>query len=398
MKKSKKIILPVIAMTSIALSSLAFANTTSPHRNTLSGGININTSSSGSIVAAINNVGKNMVAVGYAGLQAFDNAMYQVDVNLLGTLATSRAGSTITSQVSKNAEVATADFIKNRFQILPNQILDINGEGGKKIAAEIKNQAQLTKTMKLDIPASDTLYSNDPLVTQRGAPGKPKENDDNYFSISSVLAPTTYTTAQKKAALYYMRYLTKSYDNNSPKNQINLEGLLTKQTSNATKATILKAIHNGTGALGEAYKTYQLALRSDMAMKSIGVNSFNRMIAERTPSTKTVPGIKDRNGKVITHPSPLQIQNYIANHRIDNPAWIKGLQSKSSTALLRELVIMQARTLQQNNQAHLDNEHLIALLAAQQLQSSNGNQIFLGMKIKALNTAIVGAGGTKLAP
>jgi len=86
MKNTKKIILPIIIATTMTLSSYALANTA-----TADGGsanpVNPVNPGNGAIVTAINNVGKNMLAIAYAGLETAGNAMYQLDANLQNTVA-----------------------------------------------------------------------------------------------------------------------------------------------------------------------------------------------------------------------------------------------------------------------------------------------------------------------
>ena len=394
MKRStskKKLILPVVAVTSLALSSLALAGTTPPV------GSSHNLNNKG-IVSAINKLGKKMVALTLAGVTAVDNAMFQFDKNLLDSLKANTASTRIASKVGQNTDTATNQFIKKSFQIIPNSILSTS-EGminAKTIQKQIKTRNNLVNTLTLGVPGSDTLYSNNLSVIEsqytNGSNyyiGPPKTNDDNYFNVASILEPMTYTKDQLTASHAYMDYLTKNYKN--PVFSLHLSILQAKL--NAEKPTEqYNTLYNFISST--PYQKYQLALRSSMASRSIAVNNFNRLIAERTPSKKSVSGIHNRQGKEITHPSPLQVKSYIASHRVNNPKWIESLQSQSSTTLQRETVVLLAEIEHQNYQAHLDRERVLATLSAMQLQGSTASRMLLQTKAAAVNQEIKAIGET----
>jgi len=388
MKKTasnKKLILPMVAVASIALSSFSLAGT-SP----------INTGNNNDS-KAINGLGNKIVALALAGVTAFDNAMYQFDQNLLNVLNANTASKTVAEPVAHNASKATDSYINSSFQVIPNQLLSTSMGmiNAKKIREQRIAHNNLTNKLTMAVPASDTLYSNNPQVImaqyETGSNyyiGPPKVNDDNYFNVASVLSPTGYTPGELKAARDYMTYFTKSYNN--PANKIDLSKLHTKlQTMTPKKQYVtLHNIVSGQSLLGSTYQQYQLALRSNMAAKSIAINNFNHLIAERSPSKTAVSGITNKSGKTITHPSQLQVESYQANHRIDNPAWIKSLQSQSSTTLQRETVVLLAEIAHQNYQAHIDRERILTTLSDIALQGSTASQMIMNTKAEAVNKAI----------
>ncbi len=390
-KNKNKMILPVVAIASFALSTLTFAGAPAS-----SAGGAPTTSNSG-VIAAINHVGNEMVALATAGVTAVDSAMYQFDQNLLTILKANTASTTVSSQVPKNTQRATNSYIKNTLQVLPNHLASTSDSMIN--AAAIKNEnekdANRINALTMDVPGSDTLYSNNPAVIEaqftNGSNyyiGPPKTTYDNDFNIASITAPMAYTSSQLTATTDYLAYLTQSYNN--PANAVNFSTLQTKLQAMSPKKQYseLYNIISGQNKLGQAYQQYQLALRSNIATQSVALDNFNYLIAERTPSKTAVSGIKNSQGKTIRHPSELQVEAYQANHRADNPAWIKGLQSKTSTTLQREEVVLLAQIAHQNYQAHLDREKILTSLSAMELQSGMAGKLLLRTKSETLNRQI----------
>ena len=405
----KHIILPVLAAASFGLSSLALAdnvNNTNPSytgSNIVIPSNNNNSVNSSGIINAIEDVGNKMVALGFAGMTAFDQAMYQFDQNLVNIVNANTAASTVEQDTSSTSVTNTNNYIQSSLQDIPNSFLS-TAEGAinaDTITDQIKNQNVLVNNLTLGVPGSDTLYINDPTALSSGygslSPaisnyyntniaykiGPPPINDDNYFSISSLLGPSVYTSSDLNAANAYMAYLTQSYNN--PASMLNLSDL--KSYVNGLKprrqpAALYKFLSSS------QYQDYQLALRSYTANKSVAINNFEHLIAERTPSKTAVSGIYDNQGNEISKPSPLQVEQYQANNRIDNPTWLQSLQSMSSTSLQREIAVELAQVIKQNQQAHMDRERILTTLSAMQLQGSQASAMTLNTLAQQVNQQI----------
>lgn len=416
----KHIILPVVAAASISIAPFALANMSPilPSNNNNSGTTNAvkkgdkeitNAIKGGdtTITKAIKEVGDKVVALGFAGMTAFDQAMYQFDQNLLKSYNANTAG-TIVNQNAANSATATNAYVKKSFQNIPNSFLSTAEDaiGASKIEKEIKNENSLINNLTLGVPASDTLYINQPTVIAAGygsyspaishyyhsdvkyTVGPPKINDNNYFSIASILAPSAYSNKQLSAANTYLTYLSQSYQN--PASKLKLSNL--KNYINTLKPDEQSsALYNFVSSA--AYKKYQLALRSYMANKSIAINNFEHLIAERTPSKKKVAGIYNSKGQEISNPSPMQVEQYQANHRIDNPAWIQSLQKMSSANLQRQIAVELAQVIKQNQQAHQDRERMLATLSAMQLEADQAEHMTLVTSSEKVNEDIASLTG-----
>ncbi len=403
----KFIFLPVLAAASLGMSTLALADNGTNNNTTYAaptpGGNPVETAA---IISAIKDIGNKMVALGFAGMSAFDQAMYQYDKNLLNTLNANTAGLTV-AQNTPTAGTQTNNYIQQSFQAIPNGMLS-TAEGAinaSKVTNEIKAQNALVNNLTLGVPASDSLYINNPLAmvgaynttyalqnfynsSTAYTVGPTTINDDSYFNISSITSPNAYTSTQQTAANTYMAYLTQSY--NSAAGSLDLADL--KSYLNSLPAPSQpQALYNFVSS--SQYQNYQLTMRSMMANKSIAINNFESLIAERTPSKTAVQGITTPDGQTtIAKPSPLQVEQYQALHRVDNPAWIESLQNQSSTTLQREIAVELAQIIKQNYQAHLDREHILTTMSALQLSSSQASTMAMNTLAQQVNDEIKGLG------
>src|SRR3990167_8326524 len=133
-------------------------------------------------------------------------------------------------------------------------------------------------------------------------------------------------------------------------------------------------------------------MRSLLALRSISVNLLNQLIAERTP----MPGLAQAAGLPANSQakaSPLQVEAYQANHRVDNPQWYNTDVAQASPATVqRETLIVLAEIEHQNYQAHLDRERILAALTESDLQmNAEVMDGFMKQAQSKLNTAITDA-------
>ncbi len=399
-----KVIISVLAATSLGFCSLVWAGSVPGGDAIMDAKILM---MENKILAEIKNTSSKMVALGFSSMSAFNQAMYQFDQNLLNTMNANTAATTVNQSLSSSGTTQTTQYIHSILQNIPDSFVStglatINASA---IENQIKKQNALINNLTLGVPGSDTLYINQPDIISAGygsfspvtskyyrsdvdySIGPPQLNNDNYFSISSILEPSTYTPAQINAAQAYLAYLTQSYNNPASSLKLaDLKGYINSLKSKDQSAALYKFISSS------QYQSYQLALRSYMANKSIAINNFEHLMAERTPSKTKVSGIYDAKGNAIANPSPLQVAQYQANNRINNPAWIKSLQKMSSTSLQREIAVELAQLIQQNQQAHNDRERVLTTLSAMQLQESQASNMVLNTSAQQVNQEISGLG------
>ncbi|MCB1827476.1 MAG: hypothetical protein KDH94_03540 [Coxiellaceae bacterium] len=401
--KKKFILLPALAAAGLGISTMALANNTVTNQPTTYAPAASDPIATAGIISAVNNLSKKVVALGFAGMTAFDQAMYQYDSNLLDTLNANNAGVAVDTANAQEAGTQTDSYIAQTFGNIPANALstgstDVNSQA---ISDALSAQTNLVNNLTLGVPASDTIYINNYTsaisaneITHNEiqnfynsstpyTDAFTKLNDDSYFSVASLLEPSAYSQSTQASVNAYMDYLTKSYEN--PAAAINYNDLKSYLNSNKSKAA--QNLYNFLKS--SQYQNFQLALRSNMAAKSIAIYNLNKLRAERTPSKETVSGIYTPDGKTaISNPSPLQVEQYQDLHRVEDPAWIASLQQQSSTTLQREIAVELAQIIKQNYQSHMDNERMLATLSAIELQGTQGNSMIMNTLAQQVNQEI----------
>lgn len=241
--------------------------------------------------------------------------------------------------------------------------------------------------------ASDTLYMNQTQIGDAGnlstaeqtALKKPENTYDNNFNFAALFEPTSYQ-------------ITKSSNNSEPQDpQLqaanNYVLYAAQSTQNLADGLNLTSLKEHPAAVAKFktdpnYWKFAMTVRTLVAIRSITIDTLEHLIAERTPH----PGW----GKVIGDPnkngtaSPLQVEAYQANHRIQDPNWYQSIMKDAPITLQRTMVIELAEIEHQNYQAHLDRERILAALTAANLQSNSASNMALKEQIGTLNTDIQG--------
>lgn len=375
------------------------------------------------IVTAINDLGHNMEKLAFSGAKAVNNAMYQIDKDLPNIMTLNNGKGDVKVNINnkpvtgipaitkQTAIDQTLNDIQNNLQQLPDTALTFNEVTPQVKVALQRDKAQqgLTTQLTLGTPASDTLYSdvsgidNDTSDTNGYKMGPPKKLYNNYFNFGSLMAPSRYSANQLLAAHRFVTYLSQNYQPLS--SSIDFSSL--KSVLNSEKEHPAKLAHTLYNFVNsKAYKTYQLATRSAMAGRSIALSNLNKIMAERSPieTTKenntlaaisTAIGITpstvinpQTHAKVYVYASPLEISNYIANHRTDSQQWYQRMAKASPATVQRETLYVMAEMESMMQRQHLDSERMIATLSAMQLQAQSMEQKMLEMKAMAVNKEI----------
>eukprot|EP01059_Diplonema_ambulator_P001662 TRINITY_DN11408_c0_g1_i1.p1 TRINITY_DN11408_c0_g1~~TRINITY_DN11408_c0_g1_i1.p1 ORF type:complete len:434 (+),score=-60.40 TRINITY_DN11408_c0_g1_i1:975-2276(+) len=362
--------------------------------------------------AAIQDLGNKIVALSFAGMTAFNQAMYQFDSNLIQAAQADQASYATTQAMASQPNPVTT-FVGDVLQNFSNAFASTSflAVNAQKIQSAIQAQNALVNNLTIGVPASDTLYINDPSVlsatyssftplldkyynsTQSYSLGPVTLNRNNYFTMDTVIDPEGYTQDQLAGANAYMDYLTQRYKN--PAEQFDIAGLksyigsLRSEQAGAALYSFLTS---------SEYQQYQLAVRSLMAVRSIGVGNFEHFIAERTPSAKPISGVQDSAGNAITNPSVLQAEAYRAHFRTQDGKWVQSLQQMSSASLQREIAVELATIIEQNHQAHEDSERILATLSSMQLQQADSLDAGLANLIHTVNQKIAALSGSSAQP
>ncbi len=383
MKKNKIVIASIVAISGLILNSSVFAfgsALTPPTKQPSQGSENIVNALSQlpeGIASAIGNQSAGLQAeiknLAIAAVDYVNHQNYQIDANLSADSATNTATTQINNQAyTPNqaallaAENKTSNNLNNNltqfsWALNPSNTALVAADGKKPFAQYMNENS--TARLTIGTPANDTLYIADPLAAQNSlfyeknqallAKPNPQlvNNNNNYFNFASLFAPTVYsTTAQLQAANEYVKYATQNTQNLTT-------GVDFSQLASNPKA--LFALKNS-----PAYQEYAYNFRTLLAMRSMEVNALQSLVAERTP----MPGLGAAAGLTTNAASPLQVDQYIANHRVQNPTWYQSIQTASPATVQRKTLVILAEIEHQNYEAQLQREQLIAQLAALNVQ------------------------------
>ncbi|AIT64073.1 hypothetical protein [Coxiella burnetii] len=328
------------------------------------------------VIKAIKEVGLEVQALAIASKKSVSNMKYQLDKNLDLALQADVEKNNALQTVKNNAGTNTQNQISGTLLQFPEQVINASQLNDAQMAATIKNRKNLIPNLTTAIPASDTLYltdAEDPLANTYGV-AKPDSLYDNYFNFDSLFAPSAYNSDQQQAATTYLQYLTKPYQSLTDNIHFSeLKDNLNKLSAEK-RADKLKSFLNN-----PAYQKFQLAVRSLIATKSIAIDNFNTLLNERVPvkGLGAEVGMPDDPHLPKGYASPLQVENYIANQRINSPDWFKQMKTASPAVVAREQVLILAEIESQLERNHLDNERLLATLSLMALQGTKNSEMEL---------------------
>lgn len=230
------------------------------------------------------------------------------------------------------------------------------------------------ETLRLaDIPAID-IFINPPI----GFSFKPSttniDSGNQMVNIDTLLSPLAYSS-----------FDFKNIKNNPAYNFIQLSGSLYQPVGISLmnqdpklKPEDIESIQNS-----EDYRKYRAAIRSYVAAQSVGASNLYQMMAERIPQ----PGLGTIAGMTTKDVSLLQLEQYMATRRSQNPNWYAQMTTATPATLQRETLYVLAEIREQMFQLQMQNERLLATLSVMQMQqNAQGaklNLIQLEQKINA---------------
>lgn len=349
-------------------------------------------------------------------MKAVNHAANQIDQSLPSLMQVNTQKTTLEKQANQQVYKQTQENIKDSLQSISDASLTYNTVTPQVQEAldRITKRSNTVSDLTLNTPANDTLYSavmaigGTAFFNSGHSVTKPPVVHDNYFDFSTLITPEAYSLDEQAAAKNFIDYITKRYQPLTS----NIEFDTLKSNLDKLKAkpqVLAQTLHNFMDS--QTFKNYQLAVRSTLATQSVGLNNFYKMANERTPIMRTqadptlaaislAVGVTPKNVKiddpknpgkqmtVIAYASPLQIQNYTANHRLNNQQWYQKMNAASPATVQRETLYILAEIESQLQQSHLDHEQMLATLTALQIQSSNANQMMLQTQANDLNQTI----------
>lgn len=346
-----------------------------------------NSNSDNGIIAAIKQLGTEIQSLAVAGTGSFNNMLYQVDQNLIVALKANGEHRKALHQAQSQAALSTQRQIDFILQEFPEQIADANQLTDPIMTADINKRRQLLGNLTTNIPGKDTLYLNqmtNPLAATSSV-SKPNATYDHYFNFESLFSPFAYTSDQEEAARAYVQYAAQQYQSFADKIDFSkLKSTLNNLSPDKRAQALRDFVAN------PIYQNYQLTLRSLLAAKSIALSNLNQLLAERIPQKNLASKTGMPNNPQLPegYASPLEVENYIANERVNSPEWFQQIKTAAPSAVQREqvLILAEIESLLQRN--HLDNERILATLSLMALQSTQNSQTSLQTQVQNVNAII----------
>lgn len=380
--KKKTVFLSIAILSGMTISQMSFAASSAPPGKG-GGGLG-----SASIVAAIEDLGNKVEALAVAGVKLSTKLIYQVDPSQasatqanIATISVGKQSMTPNEFVNANTNYNTQTNINNALQMIPYAVTPPAKDtpAAKAYQAYLDNNSP--RKLSIGIKGSDSLYVSklsaleDSKLTlqQRTLIAKPTaaQLHNNYFNFDALFLPTAYNSDQLTAAKRYLQYATKDY-------QPLTNGIDLAKLQGMKPSKLIQFLESS------SYQKYLLNTRSEMAARSMALTNLYHMMAERTP----VSGLGTEAGLPTKNASPLQVEKYIATHRVRNKNWYKQMASASPATVQRETVYILAETEAQNYQAHLDRERVLAALTSIEIQGIQLSQLMGKIQAANLNSSI----------
>src|SRR3990167_643195 len=251
-------------------------------------------------------------------------SMYQQDTNVIDELKTS-ANEDYSSYLSQNSPLSISTIPG------PDSLYVLDADGKLKMNIDYATKADYLALLK--------------------KPETPITSD--AFNFATIVTPMAYTPEQLKAANQFLLFAARSTE--SLLGGVNFADLYGKPEA------LFKLKQN------PDYQHFVLMIRNFLSIRSISINLLNQLIAERTP----VKGLGAAAGlSADKSASPLEVEAYRANHRLEDPRWYSSIENASPATVQREMLILLAEIEHQNFQAYLDNEKILGAITSLNLSSS----------------------------
>jgi len=313
------------------------------------------------------------------------NLLYQVNQDIANTENTNINLSAASINAQKITRQTTMNALEGSLAELPYSVLSPNNKyltvlknrlkaiGGVDEETRIQNLAKQEGTDNL-LPDSAGLYT--PNLGEGGSTSKPTSYDGD-LDFGSLVAPQAYNSNEKKKKKNFIQYVTQQY---KPISSVDLSAL------KGNKKEIQQLVNNPT------YQQYKVMLRSNLATSSIALSNLNHLLSERIVQK----GLGNDTSIGKSDVSPLQLENYVANHRIASKQWYQNMNSASPAVVQRETLFVLAEIESQLQRMHLDNERLLSVMSVMELQTTKQTAALTGnMQTQAVQSLVDKISGKK---
>jgi hypothetical protein len=254
----------------------------------------------------------------------------------------------------------------------------LNAQTATSTAEQTATSQMITNALNMTGTNANTAMSAAMAIPGTDITGQASTNN-SVFNFDTLFAPAQYTNAQAQAVQSTLLFLT---------GQTRPLVIPTLSTNAATLA----------GQLAQGpVQTFFIGLRNYLTGISAAMSNLNYLVAERT----TQPGLGKSAGytqlptptdpttiQPIVDASPLQIEQFNVQRRIDNQTWITQMNTADAMTMQRESLFILAEISAQLFQLHMDSERIMATMSATQVGASAISKTYLNSESQQVQTAL----------
>ena len=271
--------------------------------------------------------------------------------NLVGGFGTKAINSGKMSLAPTGSEITIAtDRVRANYLSSPNSALA--GSLTQQLLSQLANLGTDNENNKLSFLWNPNDHQSKPDPNLAKEPIK-------SVDINSLPQPMTYSDVEKKQAKNVIDALSGAL---APLNAINFNQLVANLTGDKAKNVQVKLNE-------KQIQDYLAALRSYLATQTMALGNLYQIYAERQaidPSTLS-PDLKVALAAVSQQTkgpvSALQLENFMATHRILDKSWYNGLLNDNPASLQREQIELLAEILAESHQTRMTSERLLATMS-----------------------------------
>ena len=176
----------------------------------------------------------------------------------------------------------------------------------------------------------------------------------------------------------YGQFNTKELEKNPAYNFIQFSGDLFQPLSTISLTTVepkLTPQQIDEIQANATFQQYRAALRAYVAAQSIGLSNLYQIMAKRIPQPGlgSSVGLVGKNNLPIADASQLQVEQYLATRRSEDPNWHRQIATASPIALQRESLLVLVDIQRQLFEMQQQNERLLATISMMQMQQNSQN-------------------------
>lgn len=309
------------------------------------------------IEKVLKDIGSFLVDTTNQVVKSTTELIYEVDPAMADTVVTNETYNKHQNEPADKANQYTQDIIKNR----------LSGDFSRNNLYHQLIYGIPSSDLKIPEFGKDVIYGEDTNGGSQGGQkdwkgvycfhnlfnkedGKGVKIANKMYNAASLVKPNGYKTGTDECvARTSIDYLT----NMSPDLEDKIRQKRNKLNQLDSESSYRQFVNNNKNFMKEWF-----ALKSRLAARSMAINNFYHIFSERL---KLFSG--EKLGMGDKKVSLMEMQEHMANKRINSPTWYRQMAKASPATVDREMLFIMAELRQQMFQLHKDNERMLATMS-----------------------------------